>query len=355
VTLTATGLEPGRRYRYDVEVDGGIDPARTGTVTTFPDGPADFSLVFGSCASTGSSGAVFDRMRELDPLLFLHLGDLHYADLAGDDDSARRSTTDRVLAAPAQAALHRSTTTAYVWDDHDFLGNDRGGLAGPAAGSALRVYRELVPHYPLPLGDGGPVAQAFTIGRVRFLVTDTRAGRDRAPGDGSPATMLGHTQRAWFESELRAAAERSEVVVWANPVPWIDPMGPGKDTWGGFADERQELADLIASLDVPLVMLSGDAHMLAIDDGTNSDYSASGGGGFPVFHAGALDRRGSVKGGPYSHGAFPGPGQFGLMEVRDDGTSITVEWSGRDWRGREIVRHRFELDPARGGGRSAER
>jgi hypothetical protein len=44
-------------------------------------------------------------------------------------------------------------------------------------------------------------------------------------------------------------------------------------------------------------MISGDAHMVAIDDGTNSDYADGGGGGFPVFHAGALDRSSSVKGG----------------------------------------------------------
>ena len=61
-------------------------------------------------------------------------------------------------------------------------------------------------------------------------------------------------------------------------------------------------------------MLSGDAHMLAIDDGTHNTYGGSG-PGFPVFHAGALDRPGSLKGGPYSEGAVPDGGQFGVIEV----------------------------------------
>jgi hypothetical protein len=342
-TLTVDGLEPGTRYAYEVEVDDRTDPARSGTVTTFPDGPADVTIAFGSCASTGSNGAVFDTIRELEPDVFLHLGDLHYADLRDDDDSARRATLDRVLTAPAQAALYRSTTVAYVWDDHDFVGNDSDGWAR-GAGSALRVYREYVPHYPLALGDGGPVAQAFTIGRVRVVVTDARAGRVADPGGGGTPTMLGEAQLAWFERELLAASDRHAAVVWVNPVPWIEPERPGADAWGGFAEERRAVADLVATPGVPpVVMLSGDAHMLAVDDGSHSDYSTSGDGGFPVFHAAALDRRGSVKGGPYSHGAFPGAGQFGLVRIVDDGASIELEWSGRDWTGRTVVEHRVEI------------
>ncbi|MFW2334417.1 hypothetical protein, partial [Ilumatobacter sp.] len=87
-----------------------------------------------------------------------------------------------------------------------------------------------------------------------------------------------------------------------------------------------------------LVMVSGDAHMVAIDDGTNSAYASDGGGGFPVLHAAALDRPGSVKGGPYSEGAFPGPGQYGKIEITDDGgATIGVRLSGSDWEGTELV------------------
>ena len=90
-------------------------------------------------------------------------------------------------------------------------------------------------------------------------------------------------------------------------------------------------------------MLSGDAHMIAIDDGTNSNYSDSETGGFPVFHAGALTRSGSYKGGPYSHGAFPGSGQYGIMTVEDNGGSeIKVQWSGRNLSD-EIIEYNFDV------------
>ena len=70
-------------------------------------------------------------------------------------------------------------------------------------------------------------------------------------------------------------------------------------------------------------MLSADAHMVAIDDGTNNNY-AGGRGGFPVFQAAALESPESEKGGPYSIGDLngeSGPGvagrrQFGVCEVK---------------------------------------
>jgi hypothetical protein len=95
------------------------------------------------------------------------------------------------------------------------------------------------------------------------------------------------------------------------------------------------------------MMLSGDAHMVAIDDGSNSDYATSGGAGFPIMHAAALDRHGRVKGGPYSEGTYPGSGQFGLMTVTDDGGSeITVAWSGRNWENKELVSYEFTVAAA---------
>ena len=91
-------------------------------------------------------------------------------------------------------------------------------------------------------------------------------------------------------------------------------------------------------------MVSGDAHMVALDDGTNTDYSTADAGGFPLLHAAALDRPGGTKGGPYSSGTFPGGGQFGEVEVRDDGATMTVVLRGLTWEGDVLVEQAFELD-----------
>jgi mannonate dehydratase len=62
-----------------------------------------------------------------------------------------------------------------------------------------------------------------------------------------------------------------------------------------------------------------------------------------ITNAAALDRRGKVKGGPYSQGTFPGGGQFGLMTVEDTGSAITVTWGGRDWTGAELLGYQFTV------------
>jgi len=88
-------------------------------------------------------------------------------------------------------------------------------------------------------------------------------------------------------------------------------------------------------------MLSGDAHMVAMDDGTNSNFATEvpeDEPGFPVVHAGPFDRYARHKGGPYSHGkagrrilfGLIKIQQFGLADVRDDGEVLEVELTGRN-------------------------
>jgi len=104
-------------------------------------------------------------------------------------------------------------------------------------------------------------------------------------------------------------------------------------------------------------MISADAHMVAIDDGSHSGYAAGGRGGFPVFQAAALESPESEKGGPYSigneHGTL-GPGiagrrQLGVCEiVYDDAEpSPRVKWNA--FRAEEdstgltsLMRHEFQ-------------
>ena len=154
--------------------------------------------------------------------------------------------------------------------------------------------------------------------------------------------MMGPDQLAWFEAELRAAAGRYPLVVWVSSVPWIAAEEAGADHWGGYPEERAEIAEVIADVGVPVLILGGDAHMLAIDDGTNAAYGTD--ADITVFHAGALDRPGTEKGGPYSLGAAPGAGQFGVVRVHDDGgPTLRVELRGQDWTGREVLSYSYEV------------
>jgi len=170
-------------------------------------------------------------------------------------------------------------------------------------GAALEGYRRFVPHYPLAPGPDAPIHQAFRVGRVVFLVTDCRSARSPRRLPEGERTMLGEPQRLWLEEQLEAARS-APLVVWVNSVPWITKRDEStKEGWAPFERERRRIADTIVRLGLVerLVMLSGDAHMLALDDGTHSQYSTLPGAparGFVVAHAAPMDRRPTRKGGP---------------------------------------------------------
>ena len=344
VSLSLDGLTPNTRYHYAVEVDGELDQGRRGSFRSFPVGPASFTVAVSSCARTGSNGLVFETIASYEPLAYLISGDFHYGNITSNDLGAFSRAYDRQLGAPAQAFLYSQTPIAYVWDDHDYGGNNSDG--GSQAREAARLaYRQNVPHYDLPAGDGDAANyQAFTIGRVRFLMTDTRSERNNEQFDGADS-LLGSRQLEWLKGELLAASKSHALIVWVNAIPWIAPEGSGRDDWGGYSAERREIADFMAESGISnLLMVSGDAHMLGIDDGRNSNYSTGGEMGFPVMHAGALDRPGSTKGGPMSEGVYPGAGQFGLVSVEDDGETVSVELTGLNWLGETVVSYSFIVD-----------
>ena len=141
--------------------------------------------------------------------------------------------------------------------------------------------------------------------------------------------MLGKAQLAWLEETL-ARADEAPLVVLVSGVPWItnrkwEPLAG----WRKYSRERQRIANHIHRLGLTsrVVMLSGDAHMVAMDDGRNNRYVTLPDAperGFPVIQAAPLDRKTSRKGGPSSLGVSRERGQFGLLEVEDDGEVLTA-------------------------------
>ena len=347
-TCRLQGLAADTAYSYRLELEGRRTSYPAGRLRTFPAGPASFRFVFASCARTGSSHAVFDAIRKAQPLFFHHLGDLHYSNIGKNNPALFRAAYETVLAAPTQAALYRAVPLVYVWDDHDF-GPNGSDSTSPGREASRLAYREYIPHYPLVAGAGNAaIYQTFSVGRVRFISLDLRSERSPVSTPDSPQkTLLGAAQKTWLKQELLAARDSAKLVFLISSVPWNGRTGKG-DGWSAFGTERREIADFIKTNGIKnLCVLSGDAHMLAADDGSNSDF-ATGGGGAPiaVLHGSALDQGGSYKGGPYSHGWYlpkSKEGCFGLVEVRDEGGRIAVDFSGRNHLDEEKVRLSFSV------------
>jgi hypothetical protein len=297
-------------------------------------GRSSFKIAFGADHDFTDAGqSVFDEILAARPLLFLHMGDMHYHDTNSTNPDDYRTNYDSVLNQPNEAALFRNVPFAYMWDDHDFCGNDSDGTF-VGRDTARAVYKERVPHYPLAANAGGTMAQSFAIGRVRVIVTDLRSAADPAAKlDNASKTHLGAAQKAWFKQELLDARDAgTPLILWVCTNPWIGVLNPAEDhdNWSGFQTERTEIANFIRVNRIAnVVLLSADMHALAYDDGTHSDYATGGGAPLIVLQAAALTQGGTIKGGPYTGGPLPGSFQYGLLEVFDNGgPSVACRFQG---------------------------
>ncbi|WCJ60604.1 prolyl oligopeptidase family serine peptidase [Fontisphaera persica] len=378
-------LSPNTRYYYALEIDGRLDTVRTGQFRTFPAGPSSFTIAWGTCARTGSTSDVFDRIREHQPLIFINAGDFHYLDISVNSVRRFRAAYDRVLASPQQAELYRAIPFAYVWDDHDFGGNNCNKNT-PSRPAARQVYQEYVPHYPLMAGRGDvPIYQSFDIGRVKFLLTDCRSERDPVNlPDNEKKSMLGLRQKTWLKQQLLQAKDKYPLIVWVGSVGWLGERGTNyypllstnqyglfkheelleaaraaiargrrlpppsdQEHWCAYTTERREIANFIKDNQIRgVIYLHGDAHSLSADDGRNGDYATGGGAPIPSMGAAPLDKEPSIKGGPFSHHVYrprPPEGCFGLLHVEDLGEQIRVTFSGRNNKDEEKIRLSFAV------------
>jgi hypothetical protein len=74
VRFAVGSLQADTRYYYGLEIDGRLDRKKFGEFRTFPaPGPASFTIAFASCARTGSTSDVFDRIREHHPLFYMNM------------------------------------------------------------------------------------------------------------------------------------------------------------------------------------------------------------------------------------------------------------------------------------------
>ena len=378
-TFNLKELQADTVYYYVIIVDGRRYPQQ-GTLqfkTVKVGQPYNFAIACSSCAggtfgqisSYGvSNSKVFEAIaqyqyrtksrRDSNLDLFIHMGDLHYRNdfpiigLKENYLDDYRYNYDLVMKQSRQRNLYQNIPLAYIWDDHDYGTNDSDGSYNLKY-IASEAYREQVPHYPLQeelnvTKGRGAIYQSFVIGRVRFIMTDSRFHQNSvATADKIDRSLLGTEQREWLFEQLLTGKKRQQnnregLTIWVNSIPWIVDKDASIDSWNKFTQERTAIANFIKKNEIDrLLMISGDAHMLALDDGTEgtaNSYATGGGGSFPIVHAASLDSKPSFKGGSYNggkyivnstvgneYGAIPGKGQWGLLKFADNSKQIEVE------------------------------
>jgi PhoD-like phosphatase len=322
--LAVDNLLPATRYYYRVEDGSGMPISPVFSFKTFPeerkDAPA--TILFGSCQQSRESdlGKTFDMAARLDGDLFIQLGDWAYPDrlISGyptapgsiEESYALRLDTTYAF---AKQILSRMGV-AYVWDDHDFVGNNSDGDIAPSLKSEmLAAYDKYIPHYPLPNGSNG-IWQSFVVGNAEFFMIDSRAQRnpvDSAFRNGPFAPPAGHSmlagfpitgtdQRTWLLDAIRNSKARWKVLV--SPVFFNPSIGPlinlallagrpdvGRefaDKWIGYPADVDSLKRLLQQgYDRNFLIICGDAHSNVYDNGSHSLV--------PEFMVGNLDKENS--------------------------------------------------------------
>lgn len=320
-------LYPQTKYYYSVETTVHLPVAEdnkklTGSFTTAGvSGEAfDFRIALGNCADTGAESDVFQYIQDQSPLLMLHTGDIHYEDLDSEELQPRVDAVSMVMHSESQASLYAHVPLAYMWDDHDWTGNDSSAdkTSRDASNVAMESYGVLFPHYNF--ASSSAPYQAFTVGTVRFILSDLRSENDGK-------SMYSETQKQWLFAELEQAGNY-DFVVWVTTKPWIGEAGD--DSWQGHVSDRRELSDFISSV-VPknLIAISGDMHAIAFDDGSNTYYgNEDRADSFPIFHAGPFARPSSIKGGPFSDGCYATFGEnnhYGTIDFIFQGGTACME------------------------------
>ncbi len=328
VKVSISGLQPDTLYYYRLEIDSVIDTAFTGECRTFPTAgePASFTLAAGTCSASGSNSVVWDSISTLRPLVFLHGGDRHYANINTNDVADFQDIFDTCLTAAKQKSFQQVVPVDYVWDDHDYCGN---GSDGTSIGrfAANVAYRQIVPHYELPASRELGIYHTFDIGRIRIIATDTRTHRSpNTMADNRHKTMLGYEQRKWFFDVLQDAVDSGiRAIVWNNSMQWsIEEAFPGAvdttDNWRTYAYERALISRYMRKIGCPpVVIVSGDAHEIA----TRLDYRNNR-MRFVVLQNAALDASPNSRQGYWDYGPVGGARHYGALSFIDNGEDVLL-------------------------------
>jgi alkaline phosphatase D len=264
--VALSGLKPDTRYFYDVAINDA--PAEKGArhaFRTFPQAgaPARFRIAHGGCAGYAPENErMWDTIASFHPLAMLLMGDNVYIDLPQKAGPLHRYTMYQRQSRPEFRRLVSTTPIFAIWDDHDvavddiWLGPYRHKPSWKASMFAFFKENWNNPAYGDPQWPG--CWFKFSIGDVDYFMLDCRYYRTNPFAD--ERTMLGPVQKAWLLSELKQSRATFKVI--ASSVAWASGAKPGsRDTWDGFAAEREEIFSWIGENAIDgVVLLSADRH-----------------------------------------------------------------------------------------------
>lgn len=236
--------------------------------------PTTFKIAFGSCAHEDKPQPLLTIAKDLNPDVFIYLGDNIYGDTDNMDTLQMKYNT--LAQKPEFQALKANTKLLSTWDDHDFGQNDIGkyyahkkesekiflDFWGVPANSERRQHEGIYGSELLEK-DGKKVqiiildTRYFRDDLIHRKKTDTLFKNDYIPNESADSTFLGEAQWAWLETTLKQPAD-VRIVASSNQ---FSHEYNGWESWTNVPKEQQKMIDLIKKTKANGVLfISGDVH-----------------------------------------------------------------------------------------------
>lgn len=234
--------------------------------------PPPDKIAFGSCCIQLGDLSIFRTIQDMDPDLFLALGDNMYVDLISLPgvfaDSLALATSYNILGNdPYYRTFRQKVPVIATWDDHDYGGNNRGNeypYKRATKNLFLNFFKE--PKTSDRWNHPG-IYTSYYYGdeahRLQIIVLDTRtfldvfSGEPIAPTRDTTKNFLGEEQWTWLRGELQKPAK---VRIVMSSTQMLHQHN-GFESWTNYPHELQRFFRTIKETQAEGVfMVSGDVH-----------------------------------------------------------------------------------------------
>lgn len=274
VEIPVALLEPGRRYGYELRIDG--EPVsvawplefQTQDLWQWREDPPAFRFVIGSCFYVndppydrpgepyGGGYEILDAMVEARPDAMIWMGDnvyLREADWYSRAGIFYRYTHTRSL--PELQPLLGSTHHYATWDDHDY-GPDNADWTWREKATTREAFKAFWANPTTGTPEFGGITTMFQWGDVDVFLVDDRWFRSSENRVGD-RQMLG-PQLEWLVDALASSRATFKIVVSGSQL--LNPEARW-ESFATFPAERGRFLDALRENDIPGVLfLTGDVH-----------------------------------------------------------------------------------------------
>ncbi len=283
-----TGLQEGKRFEYEVLVNGKLArrPYRlvfqTQPLWQWRKDPPAFSVAIGSCVYVNDSISdrpgkpyggeydIFTAITQKHPDMMIWLGDnTYYREMDWTSASRMRYRNAHTRAFPVLQPLLGATHHYAIWDDHDFGPNDADRTYNLRR-TALETFKLFWANRTYGIEETPGVFGRFIWADVEFFLLDDRY--HRSPND-MPDTqekqMFGTEQLQWLKESLVSSDAPFKMIVGGNQM--LNPI-TFFEAFGKYPFEQKELLGWIKERKISgVVFLSGDRHhteLIRLEDST---------------------------------------------------------------------------------------